>query len=496
MSSRILTAGFTPPNTNEPAWENVGMHLTMDGSSGATTVTDNRTGIVYSITNGNLNTSTKKFGTASMNLLPVWSGQGFIGTSNTALSNILGYFTLRGWFYFPSSDTTPPIMRIVTAGGGNASWNQTDGIHWIFQKRDTGALNFQVLNNTSMVEYLTPAGLVTNNQWHYITLTSYQSKVFIGIGGKVYYYDFGFVPTKPSGSPTLRIGGLIGESFSNGLRGFIDDFQLIPGEILFTSDYDVPTEPHSIGAPVGQQVFSTSTVSSNTSPIVDTFVVPTGVNEISALVMGSGRSNYIPGSIKLYRLESGGYKNVIISDTSTIGINFGGGNGGNPGSVSSGGLTGGGGGAAGYFGNGGDGGNGDDTNTGLNKGTDGNGGGSGGGYGGYFYSSNGIKGGSTGLNGVGANGSGGLGQGYPATNGSQGDGSVIYAGGGESLTTETSKPLFGVNCGKGGNLRYNKNPIPVTPGESLKVDLFIGGAIRIIWGSARNYPFNAKNTVI
>ena len=497
MSIKNLLLGTASLNADEPSWGNVAMHLTMDGANNATTTVDSRTSISYAITRGNLSTATKKFGTASLNLKPTFQGASYISSTHAVLRDILFRpFVIRGWFYF---DTTGD-RRIMSAGGGAAGWNSTNGIHWLFQRLSSGVLNFQLYNGSAAAGVST-TGTVSNNTWVYITLCwdYVYKRVYIGINGKVQTL-YATTPVKPSGAPTLMLGSIPGDSYTYGFSGFIDDFQLILDEVLHTSDFDVPTEPALIGDVVGQTVLSTTTLTNPNTPVTTSMVVQPGISKVSAVVVGSGRRDYIPGSMKIYR-KVGGENIILLSDTSIIGDEFGGGDGGEPGTPAPAGDSNegngeGSGGAGGYFGDGGRGGNGGTKDGRPTSGQAGTGGASGGGSGTSGYNTPGGIGGKTGLNGVGADGAINILPGGAGGDGSNGPLSTTYAGGGTHQITSSNQALAGSPAGRGGNLRYTKHPVSVTPGETIYFDLFIGGAIRLIWGGGRSYPYNARDTVI
>lgn len=208
------------------------------------------------------------------------------------------------------------------------------------------------------------------------------------------------------------------------------------------------------------------------------FVVPPGVTGIHAAVVAPGRQNASLTGIR----RSG---TVLISSNSTIGTAFGGGNGGAGGSA----YSGGGGGAGGYSGNGGAG----HSGTGGVYGGGSAGAGGGGGGGASAASSGGQHGGGVYLHGAGKSGVGGTSGSAPGAGSNLGEGSP-RGGGRKGITNDSAQ--------QGGNLRYTKTAITVTPGEALEVsigdavtggDATTNGGVRIIWGAGRSYPSNAKD---
>lgn len=217
------------------------------------------------------------------------------------------------------------------------------------------------------------------------------------------------------------------------------------------------------------------------TPGTYSFVVPAGVSSIHAAVVG-GSGN----TLSAIRRSS----TVLIANTSTVGSAFGGGDGGQNGGY----VSGGGNGAGGYSGTGGRG------DWGVEGYADGEPGTGGAGGGGRSASSTGGRqhGGGVYLHGEGASGAGGRGSPWtlPGHGSDLGEGQPRGAG------------RYGFNSSYpsevGGNLRYTKTAIAVTPGETLTVvvaaiaassggDATTGGGVRIIWGEGRSYPSNAKD---
>lgn len=222
----------------------------------------------------------------------------------------------------------------------------------------------------------------------------------------------------------------------------------------------------------GQQEWSTEGTYS--------FVVPSGCYAIQACVVGGADNT-------LSAIRRGAV--TLIDCNSTIGSAFGGGNGG---AATAGSSDAGGGGAGGYSGDGGAGHPG--TGGAYGNGSAGSGGAGGGGC---SHSSQSTRQDGAGvyLHGVGAAGAGGVVLGAPP-----GHGSDL----GEGLPRGAGREAVGATPAlSGGNLRYTKTNIAVTPGETLTIvvgsrpltngtfEMF--GGVRTIWGEGRSYPSNAKD---
>ena len=251
-----------------------------------------------------------------------------------------------------------------------------------------------------------------------------------------------------------------------------------------------------------------------TFPNTYSWTVPVGVTSICVVCIGGGASGYVSGqtggnsefrgpSPSTTVLVRGGGGGKPSAGTYTgDGGGLGGGGGGNGASG-----AGGGGGAGGYLGPGGFG------NTallgpGVGAGGGGGGGGIGAGGGGvslYGIRANGltIQNGAAGVNGSnqgtgGGGGSGGAGGGLGDLTGGGAGAGGLYGGGAGTAS--------GNNYGGGGGGLGWKNNIPVTAGQTYTVVVGAGGAgapsgsayppgaggaVRIIWGLGRSFPYNA-----
>lgn len=219
--------------------------------------------------------------------------------------------------------------------------------------------------------------------------------------------------------------------------------------------------------------------------VTTSWVVPAGVTSIHAVVVdGTSRQN-----MQSYIKRGGTY--LMLANMPT-GENFGGSNGGAV-ITGAGADNSGGGGAGGYSGSGG---GGHDGQSGtFGDGSPGTGGGGGGGASGATPAER-QDGGGVYLHGEGPSGAGG--KRSPSTAPGAGsdlnEGSPVGAGRKSLGPADQARP--------GGNLRYTKTPIAVTPGETLTIYVgtrppsggaTTGGGVRIIWGEGRSYPNNAKD---
>lgn len=210
-------------------------------------------------------------------------------------------------------------------------------------------------------------------------------------------------------------------------------------------------------------------------------IVPAGVTSIHAAVVGGAGNT-------LSDIRRGA--TTLIACTSAVNTAFGGGAGGTaPTAANSGG-----GGAGGYSGDGGAGAPGSEGV--YSDGYDATGGGGGGGASGATTSAR-HHGAGVYLHGAGANGAGGKRSGNVSPTAGSNLAEGVPRGAGRHYVNSSNVSL------PGGDLRYTKTAITVTPGETLTVRVGakpatsgtdeMQGGVRIIWGPGRSYPNNAKD---
>ena len=234
----------------------------------------------------------------------------------------------------------------------------------------------------------------------------------------------------------------------------------------------------------GEQVFTES----------GNFVVPEGVFSLHVVAVAGTKQTSTD------RPTPTTFGAIFDTDTplgSSIGGSLvGGGNGGKGGQINNGSGSGsGGGGAGGYVGNGGNGAFWQSTTSGQS----GSGGGGGGGSAGRGTNLIGGIGGGVHLYGIFLDDTpSGLGGTYPTNTslGNPGGNGGIPTGlaFGQGWTYRPPSPSTSKVATDGGNLRYLNN-ISVTPGQVIPISIFKNGAVRVVWGNGREFPYNASDFI-
>jgi len=212
--------------------------LHMDGANGSTTFTDSSlNALTVSPNNGTtITTSRSKFGGASASFVTSWLSSSY----NSVLDLMGSDFTVEAWIY--------PITvysfgtRLASSCGSTVAFNGTTGIHWLIQLVSTGNLQLQIYTSAG-VSGITGSQVVNTNAWNHIAICVSGTTVYAAVNGVVESASLPAAPLRPTSNPTLGIGLIPGESPGGAgtFYGNMDDFRILKGLALYTSNYTVPT---------------------------------------------------------------------------------------------------------------------------------------------------------------------------------------------------------------------------------------------------------------
>lgn len=226
--------------------------LHFDGADNSTSFTESSYQSLSTVASGTtrIRTAQSKFGGSSAFI----SGNGSyltVGSANQV--DLLGeVFTIEAWIYVSSFTSEG---RSIASGDG-IIWGVDAGAagtsHWQFKtfgSGSTGRVNFRYVNNSNGTNDISsPAGGIPVNTWTHVCVCNAGGQpIHIGVNGTVTTESSNLtVPLRPSNDVTLRIGGSpLSAGFTNPANynwdGYIDDFRIIKGYALYTSNYAVPT---------------------------------------------------------------------------------------------------------------------------------------------------------------------------------------------------------------------------------------------------------------
>lgn len=225
---------YTVPT--EPLTAVTNTNLLLSGRNAAVYDSVSKANIGTDTTTVKLDTTIKKFGTASLSF--TGSGKRVSKAYDPLLDVVTGTFTFEAWIYPTVSSTN---NRIFATGGGSATWNATNGIHILVQTA-SGKLNLQLSTNTA-----TPISILTTddipiNQWSFVTVSVIDNTAYLGVNGNVLS---GSVAgrARPSTNPTANLGIIPGETLgsSSEYSGYMDEIRFTTGIARYTANFTPPT---------------------------------------------------------------------------------------------------------------------------------------------------------------------------------------------------------------------------------------------------------------
>lgn len=252
LTTGISRSGLIYSSQNKSAITNTGVQpsnisllLHMDGANGSNLFIDSSLNALPITSTTNITTADSKFGGTSANFS---SGTVRISSSyNTALDLMGSDFTVEAWI--APAAVSASGKRIASVCGSTIAFNGTDGIHWLLQLVPNGFnanLQFQLYTSTG-VAGVTGSQIINMGYWAHVAVCVSGSTVYLAVNGVVESTTLSAAPLRPTSNPTLGIGLIPGEyAFGNtGFYGYMDEFRILKGLALYTSNYTVPTTAFS-----------------------------------------------------------------------------------------------------------------------------------------------------------------------------------------------------------------------------------------------------------
>lgn len=295
----------------DPYWENVSLLLHANGDNGSTTFTDSsKYGIATTVLGFSLNTTTKKFGTASGNNS---AASGYVKTAaNAAYTMGTGDYTVEGWFYFTSlaADAILFDFRLISTGlGGEAFAVSSAGVLYRY--------------DTAVRTFGSPTLVI--NTWYHIAI--------VRRAGNIYAYVNGTQAGASQASTlnyTADVFMIGGATYSTQgavpLKGYFDEIRLTKGIGRYTTNFFTPSREFKEGN--ADQYYDKvvlllagngtngSTVLSDTSILSNTVTANAGAAISTAQSKFGGSSLYFDGTNDYISITDA--TNFSLGDTWTV----------------------------------------------------------------------------------------------------------------------------------------------------------------------------------
>lgn len=274
------TTSFTPPtapfptdweDVADPYYDNVVLHLPMDGPENGTTFVDRSKTpkTVTTVGNTKLLATQSKFGGSSGYFDGTGDYLSISGTSDLVFGT--GDFTIEAWVY------TSNIIggtNVTLDKGIFGSMDLTPNLLFFL---DTEANRVRFWDNTT--EHGTSTSVAINT-WTHIAVTRDSTSLKIFINGLLSYT--GTCSVNFSSTGTTYIGS--GTGTNRFFNGYIDSLRITKGTARYTSNFTVPTGPFAIGKPYVADPYASN---------VKLLLTGSGANGTQAFRDESGLNNVI-----------------------------------------------------------------------------------------------------------------------------------------------------------------------------------------------------------
>lgn len=223
---------------SDPNYADVSLLLHFDGADGSTVFTDSSSNALSVTANGNaqLDTSQKKFGTAS----GYFDGSGDYLTC-TLPANFDRDFTIEG-FYYPESGQNGGVMLDTRIAD-----TDTGGILIYRRSSDSNRLTFGYWNGSSFVTASSVASMTTGQWWYYRVKR---------VGNTVTVYLDGVTGGSCTASTIFnKTGARIGASWNGGepVRGWLDEMRITANVARSGAAVPAAPFPNSAGPTINTQ---------------------------------------------------------------------------------------------------------------------------------------------------------------------------------------------------------------------------------------------------
>jgi hypothetical protein len=233
----LTTGAFTPPTaplqSGVVGWTGANVAASITGTEAIITNFTNagifdQTGKnnLETVGNAQIDTTTKKYGTGSME----FDGTGdWLLMANTPDQQLgTGNFTIEFWVYLASGDTGSN-RGLVGKGGASTGW--------LVSLNTTEKVVFTYTTST-----ITSSGAITTNAWNHIAVVregtgSNETKIYIGGTND----GTGTVSTNFNQTEVMYVGA--NRAAGDPMKGFIDDLRITKGVARYTTTFTPPDAP-------------------------------------------------------------------------------------------------------------------------------------------------------------------------------------------------------------------------------------------------------------
>jgi hypothetical protein len=265
-----------------------------------------------------VSTSVKKFGAGSL-YLPNRSDYVTYDDSSNSIS-FSGDYTIEAWVYFTDISSSNNYLwskRTNTSTHANNAW----AFKWMGPSDNAWEI-YQAQSSSQHVTF--HSDTISTNTWYHIAVVRSGTNLLLFRDGSLISgtntTSAGGALNNPT-STNIVLGNLMGGS-SNGFAGYIDDFRIIDGTALYTSNFTAPTSALTSTAEVTSTTVETKFLSSvwdlddvSGKMSEGTWIrndVTSGANPAGVVVQGtglevSGHRHFQGGNVRINAIGGGGH---------------------------------------------------------------------------------------------------------------------------------------------------------------------------------------------
>jgi Concanavalin A-like lectin/glucanases superfamily len=227
-TTAVYTGNFTPPTAPVTAITNTQLLLNFTNAA----IFDNAMmNDLETVGNAQISTSVVKFGTGSMYFDGASPLDYIVGQVSPNLGFVTGNFTIEGWGYVTSTDST--YQCILSIGAPVQIYARSATIEVYFNDTDD--------TSTYIVNGMTgPASSVSANTWFHFAVVRNGTTFTAYVNGVAGTPVTG-VSAQVALSATPLALGIYGPTTALPLTGYIDDFRITKGVARYTANFTPPT---------------------------------------------------------------------------------------------------------------------------------------------------------------------------------------------------------------------------------------------------------------
>lgn len=205
-------------------WNNVSLLLHLDSDfsdqTGKCTVTN---------TNGTISSTQSKFGGASANFNKTAY---VVATNNTGLQFGTGDFTIEGWIYLSTKESTGNVLFSKRANPAGAK-----GLV-LYIDPTTGYVEVRAGDSNTVDSWnvvISSGSVLSLTTWHHLAVCRSSNNYYAFVDGNQIGSTVNWSGTLDSDSYNLWIG--YSDGTASGLNGYIDEFRVTKGVARYTSNF-------------------------------------------------------------------------------------------------------------------------------------------------------------------------------------------------------------------------------------------------------------------